>query len=503
LLVLLNFDSASVPLLERLVEEGRLPVVRDLFRRGTRYALQSPATFYPAGTYHSLYCGQEVADHGAYYPFQWSHLEQRARFVDDFPTPPAIWERVSRAGGRVLLIDPYEARVPDQLNGVAIAGWQFRNRIVLPGWSRPPQARRQFERSFGRSPAVEEVFGRPSLTTLRRMRRNLLAAPRRVADLTREVLANDRFDLLWLTFCATHLAGHQFWDLSQLAAGDREEAQREGLGDTLSDVYAAADEAIGQILETIPDDADIILFSALGMGPNTSRVDLLPAMLSAILSGGRPATSTDIASSNPLWRVRAAVPTRVRASIANALPRGAVLELMARLEVRASDWSQVRAFTLPSDGVGYLRLNLHGRERAGVVRDFEIPALEEEIVDGLMSFTDPDGNRSVASVERLADVDPGAARADMLPDLFVRWNERPSTQLDRVVSTTFGQVRRLGGGSGRSGNHTDDAWAVVVPGVARPREPTGGGRVVDIAATVCAAFAADASGLAGEPLLMH
>jgi predicted AlkP superfamily phosphohydrolase/phosphomutase len=503
LLVLLNFDSASVPLLEELVEDGRLPVVRDLFRRGTRYTLDTPATYYPAGTYHSLYSGQEVADHGAYYPFQWSHLEQRARFADDFPAPAAVWERVSRGGSRVLLVDPYEAQVPEQLNGLGIAGWQFRNRVVLPGWSRPPGTRRRFERIFGRSPAVEEVFGSPSLATLRRMRRNLLAAPQRVAALTREVLAEDRFDLLWLTFCATHLAGHQFWDLSQLAPDDRERGRREGLEETLADVYAAADEAIGQILETIPDDADIILFSALGMGPNTSRVDLLPAMLSAILSGRRAATSTDDASSNPLWRLRAAVPTRVRASIANALPRRAVLELMARLEVRASDWSQVRAFTLPSDGVGYIRLNLHGREREGVVRPAEVRELEEEIVDGLTSFTDPDGSRCIASVERLADIGPDAACADMLPDLFVRWSERPSTRLDRVISTTFGEVHRLGGGSGRSGNHTDDAWAVVIPGASRARETTGRGRVVDIAATVCAVIGADASGLAGEPLLTN
>ena len=64
--------------------------------------------------------------------------------------------------------------------------------------------------------------------------------------------------------------------------------------------------------------------------------------------------------------------TRARASIANALPRRAILEVISRLEVRASDWSQVRAFTLPSDGVGYIRLNLCGRERNGVVHDAEV-----------------------------------------------------------------------------------------------------------------------------------
>jgi predicted AlkP superfamily phosphohydrolase/phosphomutase len=183
------------------------------------------------------------------------------------------------------------------------------------------------------------------------------------------------------------------------------------------------------------------------------------------------------------------------------LPRRAVLEVISRLEVRARDWPQVRAFTLPSDGVGYIRLNLRGRERDGVVHDAEVHELEEQIADGLLSYTGTDGRSPIAAVERLADVQPDAARAEMLPDLIVRWSETPTTQLEQFVSPEFGEVRRAGGGSGRSGNHTDDAWAVVVPGTSRQQGEPGQGRVVDIAATICAVFGADLSGLTGKPLL--
>src|SRR6266545_2730951 len=232
-----------------------------------------------------------------------------------------------------------------------------------------------------------------------------------------------------------------------------------------------------------------------------SRTSTPPQMLSAVLSGRRTITSANGASTNALWRLRAAVPTRARASIANALPRRAVLEVTSRLEVRARDWSQVRAFTLPSDGVGYIRLNLRGRERDGVVHDAEVRELEEQIADGLLSYEGTDGRPPVAAVERLADVRPDAARAEMLPDLIVRWSETPARQREQFVSPEFGEVRRMGGGSGRSGNHTDDAWAVVIPGASRQGGEPGQGRVVDIAPTICAAFGADLSGLTGEPLL--
>jgi predicted AlkP superfamily phosphohydrolase/phosphomutase len=489
-LVLLNFDSVSVPLLERLVAEGRLPAVAELLARGRRYPLDSPATYFPAGAYPTLYTGLDLADHGLYYPFQWDAAAQRSRYVEAFPSPATVWERVSEAGARSLVVDPYESRPPRGLRGLWLCGWQFRNRVVLPPRSRPEDAHPRLQRRLGRSPSVEEVFGTQSRPRLKAMRRALLAAPGRVAQLVTHLLRQERFDLLWLTFSAAHLAGHQFWDLSQLP-------DPEGLERTLPEVYERVDEAIAEILDVVGDDADVILFAVLGMGPDTSRVDLLPGMLEAVL-GGRPAPGPGTA----LWRLRDTIPTSVRASIADRLPRRAVLDLTARLETRAPDWSRVRAFVLASDVVGYIRFNLRGRERDGVVEPHETEALSERIATGLATFADPDGTPSIARVERRADVVADGPYSHMLPDLVVPWSERPSSGLDRVVSPEYGEVRRPGRGSGRSGNHVDDAWAVVVPNPAREPDDRPAGRVVDLAATVCAAFGAETTGLAGRSLLL-
>jgi predicted AlkP superfamily phosphohydrolase/phosphomutase len=502
-LVLLNFDSASVPLLERLVAEGRLPAVADLLARGRRYRLETPASYFPAGVYPTLYTGLELAEHGLYYPFQWDADAQRSRYVEAFPSPPTVWERLSDAGARALVVDAYESTPPRRLSGLWLSGWQFRNRVVLPARSRPKDAHRRLQRRLGSSPSVEEVFGAQSRQMLERMRRDLLAAPGRVALLAKHLLRHERFDLLWLTFSAAHLAGHQFWDLSQLPDAEAEPERSEELDQTLPEVYERVDEAIGEIVEAAGTDADVILFAVLGMGPDTSRVDLLPGMLEAVL-GDRPGQARrPSAPGRALWRLRDGVPTRVRASVADLLPRRAVLDLTARLETRAGDWSRVRAFVLASDVVGYIRLNLLGRERKGVVEPGEAETLCSRIATGLATFADPDGAPSIASVERRGDVVADGPRAHMLPDLLVRWSERPATRVDCVVSPEYGEVRRVGRGSGRSGNHVDEAWAVVVPGRATEPEDRPQGRVVDLAATVCAAFGADPAGLAGRSLLLR
>ena len=175
------------------------------------------------------------------------------------------------------------------------------------------------------------------------------------------------------------------------------------------------------------------------------------------------------------------------------------LALTERLELRGQDWTTTRAFAQPADNQGYVRVNLRGRERDGIVEPGEAEALMDEIASGLMTFTDADGAPAVKAVERVADTFDTGVHSDRLPDLIVRWSDRPATRLTEVVSPRFGTVKRRGHGSGRSGNHTaGDAWALVVPGASTPVTPSRPPRLVDIAATAAALAGRDARGPAGR-----
>jgi hypothetical protein len=120
-----------------------------------------------------------------------------------------------------------------------------------------------------------------------------------------------------------------------------------------------------------------------------------------------------------------------------------------------------------------------------------------------LSFVDLDGEPAVASVDRVADMDFAAgSRSDLLPDLVVRWTDRPAATFTGLRSPEFGSVQRHGVGSGRPGNHTEgDAWALVVPGNAELSVPARPPRLEDIAATAAALAGADLERVAGEPLL--
>ncbi|MFL5832427.1 MAG: alkaline phosphatase family protein [Solirubrobacterales bacterium] len=483
MIAVIQFDAASARLLERLGREGRLPNLEALGARGTRIDLETPAEHFPASAYQDLYRGVEVGDHGLFYPFQWAGDDQRVRLAGAFEAPPPIWDRLGRAGRSTFAIDPYECHRPKEARGELFDGWGMRERVVLERWSVPDGADRGPRRRHGRPPDVTEVFGAQTPRELRQLRERFLAAPARVADLAIERLREREFDLAWIVFAAPHLAGHRLW-------GDR----------AMEEIYEEVDAQLGRVLEALPEDCDVIACSVLGMDENTSRADLLPEMLSAVLASPSQSRGED-SDSGAIWRLRGALSGRMRARIAAAMPDRLALELTARLELRGVDWGSTRAFAHPADNQGYIRFNRTGRERDGIVGVSEAEELAEQIRAGLLDFRDPDGQQAVVAVDAVSERWHGAA-ADRLPDLVVRWRPTSSVALDAVHSPSFGTVRRHGFGSGRTGNHTDgDAWAILAPSNARLRDLGRQARISDITATVAALNHVPLDGLSGEPLL--
>jgi hypothetical protein len=272
------------------------------------------------------------------------------------------------------------------------------------------------------------------------------------------------------------LAGHWFLNPLRLPQDKFDDAIKGDLNTALTDAYIAVDQAIGRILEAIPADANIMVLSPSGMGQNSSRSHLLPGMLDAVFSE-KPLEESQgkRGGGNSLWRLRAAVPRGLRAWVARALPDRLTLELTARLDMRGIDWSKTPAFMVPSGDCGYIRLNLKDRERDGIVSQKKVELSTENL--HINSFTHP------------------------FPDLIVHWNERLPTHLAGVQSPDFGAVRSPGWGSGRTGEHCEGAWVLILPGSSTLKALTRSPHIVDIAATVCEFLGVDLKGLAGESLL--
>ncbi len=405
MLALIGLDATPAALLAELESEGLMPRLSALRQAGSTVELSTPAAFFAAGAFPTLWSGIPFDEHGIYYPFMWDAAEQRVRYVDAFDSPPPLWERVSAAGGTVLVVDPYEASRPAAaVNGLAVSGWQFANRVVLRPWSEPRVARRDWQSRLGRAPRAEEVFGEPDERRLRRLAATLMAGPRRVSDLVVSALPAVRPDVLVVALPSVHLAGHQLWDPAAVVEGISARSATD-LQAALRTVAMEADAAVGAIVDALPADSDIVVYSSLGMAAETSRTDVLGTMLGAILGG----TALDEGTASGSWRLRASLPASVRGRVASALPDSVATSLAARLELRGMDWSRTRAFAVPSDTNGLIRFNVQGRERDGIVASSDVEALADEIRSGLESFSIDGEAPAVSSVDVVADAFGGGA----------------------------------------------------------------------------------------------
>jgi len=501
MIAILQFDSVSVPLLNELMTAGCLPTLEGLRQKGIWLSLDTPAEYFEGSGSYAIYTGTDVGVHGQYYPWLWSPSEQRVRFMDDLPIPETLWDRAGRAGRSSLIIDPYEVRPPQDIKGIFLSGWQFKNRIVLRSCSLPASILRSLEREYGRPPVGEEVYGPPSTPELLRLRNGLLAAPNRLAAVTTALLKREEFDVVWITASAAHLAGHRFLKMSQVS-GAIDLTQHPELDTTVADIYRATDVAMGKMLAAMPADADILVVSPAGMSPTSSRSHLLPAMIKAVMAGKPGETVAQGApASSLLSTVRSIVPTGLRSWIAKMLPDKWAVELATRLELRGIDWSQTQAFMVPNDDAGFVRLNLCGRERDGIVAPRDADALMKTLSAGLNTFKDPDGTPAIKRIVRISDVGIDGPCISQMPDLIVQWNDRAVTATAGVSSPIYGEISSQGWGTGRTGCHNGDAWALLVPGRSRLKTPQKTPHVVDVASTVCAVIGADTQGMTGQPLL--
>ena len=171
-----------------------------------------------------------------------------------------------------------------------------------------------------------------------------------------------------------------------------------------------------------------------------------------------------------------------------------------------STWKNSRAFALPSDFSGAIRINLQGREPEGkVAPGAAYDAACEELTHALKELMNPaTGKPAVSDVIKVADRHPGEQLGE-LPDLLVEWTA--DAPIDALTSPRIGTV------SGRlpdlrSGAHTTYGFLLGVGEGMAARGVLPEAHIMDVAPTIMRLMGQPVSGdvdgrvlsdLLGEP----
>ncbi|HUF36284.1 MAG TPA: alkaline phosphatase family protein [Gemmatimonadales bacterium] len=465
--VMLGLDAADLELIHRLAGNGTLPTLQRLFDSGTFGPLAGNAELFAGGVWPTFYTGRDVPWHGLYHNKLWRQERMRCEIAEAgwFPDPP-FWERLDRSGLRMAILDvPMTVATPKAINGISLAGWGTHDVIARGAW--PASLWDEMVRDFGAPRMPAELFGAQTQRTLSRLAGDLVAATGQMASIGARLLARERWDLFLQVFGATHRGGHYLWDLSQVEAHALDPRRRAALESALLDVYRSTDRAIGELLERAPADARVLVFAVHGMGRNTAWADRCADILGRIQSGGTGPPRRGL-----LYAVKSRLPWPLVRAVTTRLPASVQARLVTLWSGSMFDWRTTRAFPLPMDHAGYVRVNLRGREPEGIVEPgAEYAALCDELAAGFESFRDLDSGRPIVRrVHRLADLAPDDAPArSRLPDLVIEWGDVSPSESGGIVSPRYGEIRwtpahRIP--SGRAGNHRPHGWFVAAgPGI--------------------------------------
>jgi predicted AlkP superfamily phosphohydrolase/phosphomutase len=495
---MVGIDGADWLLVRRLIAAGKLPALAKLMRQGSYGQLASPADEYAGGVWPDFYTGRSVAQHGIYHNKLWRQEHMRCEVpTDAWLQSRPFYEELSEQGYRVCVLDmPMVLGTPHSLNGIYLGGWGTHD-LIAKG-SSPADLWQRLVSEYGPPLMPAEYFGRQDAHSLLRLRDQLIKATEQITHIGVDLLGSEAWDFSCVVLGAAHRAGHYLWDDSQLGSLSESDSAtisvRKDICNALEDVYLACDKALQQMLAVVPGNTLRVVFSVHGMDANHGWGDLGADLLDGILQhsqGRKPRHGL-------LYAVRRHMPFHLVRPLLTRLPQSVTHRLVQLWSAKMYDWHSTSYFPLPMDQAGYIRINLRGREKEGIVEPgIQYRQLCDELEHYLLSLQDVETGRAIVRkvIRAWQQAPTDAAARDVLPDLVVLWGENPATESKCIVSDRlpgFAVKVPENNMSGRSGNHVGRGWFVVHgPGLVSsafaehsPEDSTDCGSIRDLAPTL-------------------
>lgn len=483
---LIGIDADDEALVERWCAEGALPTLDRLRRMETSIPLRNAEANPSGSVWPTVYTGTHPGRHGMVHPIGIvpGTLTLQSIVPEECPEQP-VWSLLAKAGLRSIVVDVPFAPLGRDAESIHIVDWGAYERL-RPARSWPTSALADVVRHAGPYPVHRDLSRNPAATESERWRDHAqLVAGVSVKGTALRWLARQRpWDYFMATFTEAHAVGHHFWDVEFAPSAPR---PRGASTSPVRDVYRAIDRELAKLLDVLDlTTTTLIVMSGHGMGRNVYGWHLIePFLRSQGLLVAPPPTARSV-----LGRLRSACPAWIRRSVSRRLPHTLRTSMSQYWLAGGVDRRRARAFALPLDQLGFIRINVAGREPEGPVqggREYE--ELCQAIAGSLRRLVDVDTGRPVVrDVFHTDEVFPGPERR-RLPDLLVGWYDDAAIETLRSDDGTIITERSP---DPRSGNHRPDGFAVVC-GAGVPSERVVAGHLLDLAPTVLARFGLEPS----------
>ena len=458
--VVLGFDALVLDYLD----DFSLPNFDALREQGVEAPLRSTHPPWTASAWPSMFTGTDPGEHGVYDFFDHgvNYPNDASIVTRETVGAPALWNYCSARELSSIVLNMPITYPADRISGTLIPGYLAPE--TAPG--HPEGIREELNEALG---TEYRIYSRAETAEDKRAK---LAGYLDLIDLRRRsakhLLETREWDLAVIQVQKTDAVFHNFTEL-----------------DTHRQVYEAADELLGTVLGVVPENTNVIVCSDHGIGPvpgyriyvnevlrdhglvettadggeaslgaakhrlldGTSDIDGTDGADATDEPGGSsepddtggeggrgafsPAAAAVGAATSVLGRVGVTpadvYSTAQRFGFANAL-KTLIPDDARAGATEVVDWPASKCYCRGRNELG-VRINLDGREPAGIVPESEYEQVREEVIAVLSGLETPDGDRAFEWVRRREEVYDGPRVEDACDVLFM------PEQLDHVVET--------------------------------------------------------------------
>ena len=480
---LIWLDSMDWPFAQKMLAEGKLPHLEKMIAAGSLNELKSVEHSLAETTQHIMLTGCRSEQTGYWSQVHYDPENYRCELkggydFQEFPPFYALGENF-----KVCLFDFPQAAMQADVHGIQINNWGCNSPMIEPG-SSPPELYQEIVEKYGVHEGAQNFNSTGNVENNEKQQRfhaAIIDGIQKRTQVMKDLITRDEWDLCLMNISEYHMATHYFWE--------HPHSQNSETQARVESVYRACDQLLGEVLEVMPEGATTFAVSIEGMKENNADVAggfILPELLYRMNFPGKTAREfpqDDSSLSEEERRVTRSLlegwkrPSFLARVLRKLLPIEYAVDLEQLLGIdftvinREHDpdlsyqatvryrpvWKRMKAFALPTFSDAFIRINVKGREKHGIVVPEDYERVCDEVIDELMSLKDKVTGSSV--VERVIrtreDISELNDTRKHMADLIVIWKDPSHT----MISPQYGQMgpfRCL-----RTGTHHPGGFSVI------------------------------------------
>ncbi len=349
-----------------------------------------------------------------------------------------LWEILSRAGKRSIVIGVPGTYPPKPLNGLMVT--DFLTPDISCEYTHPPELKKEIEQVVGEYILDVRDFRSGNKA---KILADIYEMTRKRFQLARHLIQKEDWDYFMMVEMGTDRIHHALWDNMDPAHRFYEKGNE--FESAIHDYYVEVDREIGELLKLIDDNTDVLVVSDHG----AKRMDGGICVNEWLMGNGYLAIREKPDGAVPLSKVKI-------------------------------DWPNTKAW---GDGGYYARifLNVAGREPEGTIAPEDYEKVRDELIAGLKSIKDENGNEIGTKVYRPEELYQEVR--GIAPDLIVYFGDLYWRSVGTIGG---GKLHTFENDTGPDGaNHAQYGIVMLRPagGLAEGRVLEGA-KIVDMAPTV-------------------